>query len=169
MSVLTSISKVLWFVIFYFDFKLNDNFSPDMDAEMVNFNVNTTRDLEVKVEAKEGGGPWILGGFCKVGVNLHFGRKSLIKVSQTHTQTHIHTYTHIDLQLWHVSFVWRSFTTDITIRVVFSKSFWNKKTNIFGNNWIIKKIIIYVTWVSSYLQKKVVLYDKNSILTKCLL
>ena len=99
-------------------------------------------------------GPWILGGFCKVGVNLHFGRKSLIKVSQTHTQTHIHTYTHIDLQLWHVSFVWRSFTTDITIRVVFSKSFWNKKTNIFGNNWIIKKIIIYVTWVGSYLQKK---------------
>ena len=37
-------------------------------------------------------GPWILGGFCKVGVNLHFGRKSLIKVSQTHTQTHIHTH-----------------------------------------------------------------------------
>ena len=100
------------------------------------------------------GGPWILGGFCKVGVNLHFGRNSLIKVSQTHTQTHIHTYTHIDLQLWHVSFVWRSFTTDITIRVVFSKSFWNKKTNIFGNNWIIKKIIIYVTWVGSYFQKK---------------
>ena len=71
-----------------------------------------------------------------------------------HRHTHRRTYTHIDLQLWHVSFVWRSFTTDITIRVVFSKSFWNKKTNIFGNNWIIKKIIIYITWVGSYLQKK---------------
>ena len=127
-----------------------------MESDTVIFKVKTLETGRISHTAEYGrrGGPFILGGTCKLGGNLHFGRKSLIKVSQTHTQTHIHTYTHIDLQLWHVSFVWSSFTTDITIRVVFSKSFWNKKTNIFGNNWIIKKIIFYATWVGSYLQKK---------------